>query len=605
MGSKNFLIFVFIFIFSCTPKIKKADSATKKISENSNNLNENKSCYGDSFVDLEELKKSLLAETLDINSAIEVVKKLLSSLPEAILSKFFSFTGQIRLVQTLADHCDLDPDLTGVYSCWKLDPQSLIPFVYIQENTAEQNTLDVDKSVLNAFALLYFEFMRDYTNENGSVEEIFNEDELINDYLKALEIADAWDVTISPEAMSDLLSFAVTEASCNEESRKNLAESFKQETSLGLSRGLVREVPSRELADLLPEIINFKTDFNLTGSKSLYEVTNILNNHSNLPKKTSKSIQTGFLNEKSQNLLLDTQTYKDMLKNQNIKREPWNSSMIKENVEKNVGFKYYTGEPRFICQTNRDTPVIVDPKNIQNGLDQKKPITIMIHGTFSATSILKEGKWGDPRGHMADSLRSHYGGDVLTMQWSGKNSSEDRTKAAEALKQQIIDLRLQGFQVNLVSHSHGGSVAIEALNKLPPEVQTKGEFVALARPVRDDYSLNKAKVSYYTTATGEKDFIQIAGGFDNQGSKLAKRYDESADLMTTIQNGNHNAVKKAALSVIEYSRQYRLEEIKANDKIKSLCETKCRAAFGIGVVGISGVVVGGALVGSSALEEEE
>ena len=174
---------------------------------------------------------------------------------------------------------------------------------------------------------------------------------------------------------------------------------------------------------------------------------------------------------------------------------------------------------------------------------------------------------------MADSLRSHYGGDVLTMQWSGKNSLEDRTKAAAALTQQIKDLRLQGFEVNLVSHSHGGSVAIEALNKLPAEVQTNGEFVALARPVRDDYSLNKAKVSYYTTATGEKDFIQIAGGFDNRGSKLAKRYDESADLMTTIQNSNHNDVKKAALSVIEFSSLYRSGKIEANRAYRHLIHT--------------------------------
>lgn len=92
-----------------------------------------------------------------------------------------------------------------------------------------------------------------------------------------------------------------------------------------------------------------------------------------------------------------------------------------------------------------------------------KNILILVHGTFATRA-----KWVEPNSSLAMELVNELGeNDTLleSVRWSGKNSQGERIIAARKLRSRISTLlrKHPGAKVHIVAHSHGGNIAIYAL----------------------------------------------------------------------------------------------------------------------------------------------
>lgn len=100
---------------------------------------------------------------------------------------------------------------------------------------------------------------------------------------------------------------------------------------------------------------------------------------------------------------------------------------------------------------------------------------IVIHGTFA-----RRAEWPEPEGSLGTWLRSVLGEEteVRAFRWSGGNSLGARMRAALALRKEIGKAEPTDRQVVtvLLGHSHGGNVALVALND--PDVARRVSGVA-------------------------------------------------------------------------------------------------------------------------------
>jgi len=142
-----------------------------------------------------------------------------------------------------------------------------------------------------------------------------------------------------------------------------------------------------------------------------------------------------------------------------------------------------------------------------------------VHGTWSDNST-----WGDLTGISKATYNlfgdGNYNGNNIS--WSGGNYASMRTTAAIKLVNKIIEIRsTEGYNksepITLVGHSHGGNVALEALNMMAEMEEFKDvelNLLTINTPVRDDYQLSekaKGKVNH-VNVYDTKDPVQNKGG---------------------------------------------------------------------------------------------
>ncbi|MBK7310377.1 MAG: hypothetical protein IPI93_06185, partial [Sphingobacteriaceae bacterium] len=102
----------------------------------------------------------------------------------------------------------------------------------------------------------------------------------------------------------------------------------------------------------------------------------------------------------------------------------------------------------------------------------------------------------------------------IDFEWSGDNSNEARQQAGIQLAAYILQHRVPGEPVTIVGHSHGGNVAIEAVNFLvtnklirPSEVN----IIAMNTPDRKEQVLEKNSPVKFYTINAIGDVIQNLG----------------------------------------------------------------------------------------------
>jgi RHS repeat-associated protein len=90
----------------------------------------------------------------------------------------------------------------------------------------------------------------------------------------------------------------------------------------------------------------------------------------------------------------------------------------------------------------------------------------------------------------------------LNFKWSGENSNNARYNAGQELGLHIMANRISGEKITLFAHSHGGNVAIEAIEYLVKHHNYKPEdfnLITLNTPDRDEQTMKSgSKVNFYS-----------------------------------------------------------------------------------------------------------
>jgi thioesterase domain-containing protein len=97
------------------------------------------------------------------------------------------------------------------------------------------------------------------------------------------------------------------------------------------------------------------------------------------------------------------------------------------------------------------------------------------------------------------------------LNWSGGNTEDARSDAAEDFAEQIYEWYLEhpDEPIRLVGHSHGGNVAIMLTNLLAEKGVEVETLITIATPVRE-YKLN-AEVGQFIHMYNNRDAVQTSG----------------------------------------------------------------------------------------------
>jgi RHS repeat-associated protein len=143
--------------------------------------------------------------------------------------------------------------------------------------------------------------------------------------------------------------------------------------------------------------------------------------------------------------------------------------------------------------------------NPMKHVDPDGLLTIVVHGTFahgSATFM--------PGGHFFQHVARTFGDRTVSFQWSGGDTTEARSKAAADLANYVRNYKFApGEQLNIVAHSHGGNVVIQAINAVLGH--RVDNLVTLGTPANIGYRLNET-VKNFLAVSGSHDLIQVLGG---------------------------------------------------------------------------------------------
>ncbi len=153
-------------------------------------------------------------------------------------------------------------------------------------------------------------------------------------------------------------------------------------------------------------------------------------------------------------------------------------------------------------------------------VDPSGTTTWFIGGTWSKDDF--PNTFSEIKPHIADLLHDH---DQRDFPWSTGNTRADRSEGAMRLADAIMNAPA-GEPINIVAHSHGGNLALEAASVLADYNQTQGtnyhvdNAILLGTPVRDDYPVPEGIFRNLVLISNMLDGVQIHGGYNNKGSLL-------------------------------------------------------------------------------------
>jgi RHS repeat-associated protein len=161
---------------------------------------------------------------------------------------------------------------------------------------------------------------------------------------------------------------------------------------------------------------------------------------------------------------------------------------------------------------------------------------VAVHGTWS-----DPGTWKNQKGIKEVALKAFGNTESnFNFDWSGGNSKTARTEAAYKLITHVLTERLKVDSkepLTLVGHSHGGNVAIEAINLMVGMDDFKNvdiNLITINTPVRNDYQLSEKANSRvdHINVYDKKDPVQINGGplFEWGLGEAARTFNDAVNI---------------------------------------------------------------------------
>ena len=166
------------------------------------------------------------------------------------------------------------------------------------------------------------------------------------------------------------------------------------------------------------------------------------------------------------------------------------------------------------------TPYLYAKANPIRFCDEDGNQAFAIHGTWSNNKTWKQ------QTQLNKFVSNYFGNNSFdySFEWLGLNTSEDRLAAALHLTYYIKNVSKSSptnEPITIIGHSHGGNVAIQALNimvNMPEFNNKKLNLLTINTPVRKDYQLTQEAQErvMHLNIYDPKDPIQVIGGNSNK-----------------------------------------------------------------------------------------
>ncbi len=446
---------------------------------------------------------------------LKTVQQSLSTVPFEILTSFTKINGKIILVEDIEKYCPVPEEDSGNYpsgtaSCWiQGDQGDTVLYISLLDANHQPTLVNLSQNTLIAFGQI---FEKVFLNQM-----VYGQEELFPLGLKNSEGIEAYRFDLLQEFLSkidsdypipydmELSNFLMSRGFfayyCNANTKETLQEIFPQ--TYATIKTLTDNYKPKDFisGDGKTEGLGL---FSLKRfEESAVSATKKVVEHPTSLFRSQKPFKTQILVPKTSN---DAEF---VLKKQTVS---YNEAHKGLDSSKNImGGMYYNGTPRLV----RSVPGRVGD-----------PVTIMIHGTYSADSVTAAdvfNSWcniGSGQSNVPKILNEGFGGgssgEVMAFQWSGRLDGIDRRIAGEELAKVIASLHAMGRKVNLVGYSHGGNIATVALNRLRNVKDASGNpvriqnFISLGRPVMrsKDYKFDLSQISgRYLFVKGQIDFV--------------------------------------------------------------------------------------------------
>jgi hypothetical protein len=173
-------------------------------------------------------------------------------------------------------------------------------------------------------------------------------------------------------------------------------------------------------------------------------------------------------------------------------------------------------------KNNKNSIVLIACSLLSFSLSAKKPkpsLYILIHGTWASSDrwhrvVRKLPMWYQPGNKSFEELKKRSGGMIIAHKWSGDNHLSSRIEGAKKLVS-LIKKYAATHTIHIIGHSHGGNVALLALDTLARHNQFNfvHELILLGTPIYLNWyphSLKAAHRIYNIFSYG--DVIQPVGG---------------------------------------------------------------------------------------------
>jgi hypothetical protein len=164
----------------------------------------------------------------------------------------------------------------------------------------------------------------------------------------------------------------------------------------------------------------------------------------------------------------------------------------------------FAPSPAVITQA-APTPAVLSPAPIVSLTPSEIPLVYLVHGTYAKTS-----PWAIPdQSALAKKIKEGLAGSVAfdRLKWCARNRVHDRLEAAARLRTKITkELAHCDRPIFIVAHSHGGNVAVRALDGFTDELKCRIRLVLMATPflntlqrfdVRDIFKLLPTFVQHF------------------------------------------------------------------------------------------------------------